>query len=70
MEQKKRSRRPKQKSEEAETTPPQTSQDPQPSDLLREAAAWGDVVRGSLARTERGEQAERELSRRRNNSGQ
>ena len=69
MAQRKRIRRPKQKTEESETTPP-VSQESQPSDLLRTAQAWGDVVRGARERNETGEQAERELARRRNTSGQ
>lgn len=69
MAQRRRTRRPRQ-SEETETTPQQAPQTSRSSDALREATAWGDVVRESLERSERGEQAERELSRRRNNSGQ
>lgn len=70
MAQRRRTRRPPQTSDESEATPQQTPQTPQSSDALRAATAWGDVVRRSLERTERGEEAERELSRRRNNSGQ
>lgn len=70
MAQRRRTRRPTQTSDDSETTPQQTSQTPRSSDALRAATAWGDVVRESLARSERGEEAERELTRRRNNSGQ
>jgi hypothetical protein len=70
MAQRRRTRRPPQTSDEAEATPQQTPQTPQSSDAFRAATAWGDVVRRSLERSERGEEAERELSRRRNNSGQ
>ena len=70
MAQRRRTRRPTQTSDDREATPQQTPQTPQSSDALRAATAWGDVVRRSLERTERGEEAERELSRRRNNSGQ
>ncbi len=73
MAQRRRTRRPRQTSDEGEAPPqqtPQTPQTPQPGDLLRAARAWGDVARESLARSERGEEAERELFRRRNNSGQ
>ena len=70
MAQRRRTRRPTQPSDDSEATPQQTPQTPQSSDAFRAATAWGDVVRRSLECTERGEEAERELSRRRNNSGQ
>ena len=69
MVQRKRTRRPRQ-SEETETTPQQAPQTSPSSGALRATAAWGKVIRDSLARSERGEEAERELLRRRNNSGQ
>ncbi len=69
MVQKKTTRRPRQ-SEATETTPQQAPQTSASSDALRAATAWGKVIHDSLARSERGAEAERELSRRRNNSGE